>query len=160
MVYLSHSPTYAISNACLRAAYGRIEIWSTIESRNERNNDIFDKKLFVIPNFYLGMFAANMEIMQDSFRASIKSDNQPGEVTPISLDFGSCGYIEGNFMKEKKHFSPRQFLKENIFEGKASSMALGEDRMFRFTHGDEIFVIENLTKLHVFAKVCVKNHRK
>lgn len=138
MSYLCHRPSYAIQGCFLRAAAGRIEVWSIFERYNKQLG-MFNQRLFVIPTYFLGMFSANLCDLRSSFYASsTDADNNPvaGEIVPKTLQFGTKGWCEG----------------------KPATMSFKEDRKFHFQWGDRSFVIDNLVKLIIFIRV--RLHRK
>ena len=161
MVYLTHRPTYALNGASLRSAYGRIEVWSN-NSTLDRATGLFKQVIFVIPIFFLGMFAANVEELRVAFALSSEDNAKKNpvkdkELLTKNLQFGTYGFVQGsnNILLLKMQIRQRTFSK-----GKPCKMAFGEDRKFHFSWGESSFVIESLTKLEILTRVRNFNLKK
>lgn len=92
MSYIGHRPIYAIDNACLRIAYGKVEIWSVFESYDRRIG-VFKRRLFCIPLFFFPMLADNLQRLRLAFFNF--DDPEEGQNASIELEFGISGYING-----------------------------------------------------------------
>lgn len=138
MVYLSHRPTYALNGASLRSAYGRIEVWSN-HSTLERANGLFKQVIFVIPIFFLGMFAANVEELRVAFAlssedAAKKTPTKEKDLLTKNLQFGTYGFVQGNNMinaffnniaNQSMYFLKRKTLQNGIWRRSEISFLVG-----------------------------------
>lgn len=93
MNFIGHRPSYAIDNACIRIAYGRIEIWSIQQKFDNRSLDLFHRRLFVIPLFFFPMLSDNLQRLRIAF---FNFDEPEEDQSPaLELEFGIGGYING-----------------------------------------------------------------
>ena len=98
-IILSYRPSCAVStrDLCIVAKFSKLEIHS-IELDME-NDTIFKDQLFVIPNLYLREFANNLAELRKRAEDDNRTKKKTEEGTPLALQFGTKGYIEGKLIK-------------------------------------------------------------
>lgn len=109
--YITRS-LHSIPRASLRVKTGYIEIW-----RNTSYEETPLEMLFVIPIYFLGMFAANLIEFQNILKETyqyVEDVKKPPEITPVELEFGNKAYLNG----------------------KRCTMALGSDRVIRLNYAN------------------------
>lgn len=127
---------FAIPRSSLRAKVGSIEIWGNY-SVNEEPSEI----LFVIPSYFLGMFAANLceiksalknsvqkKITEDSAKTTDTEVPKPPAIEPFELEFGHKG---------------------GWIDGKRCTMGVAADRTVRLKYGN------NTTEIPMFSNVLI-----
>lgn len=153
MPYFGHRPTYAIDNACIRIAYGKLEIWSITEVQDKRMG-LFDQlcqhRLFIIPLFFFPMLADNLQRLRIAFFNF--DEPEDGQSPALELEFGIGGYING-----KKWPNHTWVVIKNILciSGIESRMKIGSDRKFYFTFGNNSACVESLSKLDILTRELV-----
>ena len=119
---------HSISRGSLRVKTGFIEIWS-----NKSDEETPVEMIFVIPTFYLGMFAANLIHFQKKVKEASKNIDvsKPPEITPEDLEFGDRAYLNG------KH----------------CTMSIRSDRVTCLKYGDITTEIAQSSKLIILMRV-------
>ena len=97
MVYNSIYTTrslHSIPRHLLRVKTGVIEIWSTTQGEETPLEAVF-----VIPLYFLGMFAENLmafqKILKDTYKNVLDDMSKPPEIKPLELEFGNLSFLDG-----------------------------------------------------------------
>lgn len=136
MVYTPYTTRiiHSIPRACLRVKTGYIEIWS-----NTSGEQTPLEMLFLIPAYFLGMFAANLiefqNILKETYK-DIATVSKPPEIKPVELEFGNKGYLNG------KH----------------CTMSLTKERVINLKYGDITTEITQASNMVILMRVRTDNN--